>query len=242
MPQMNIRLRPNMSATQAHRQQHGCRYQDVRGRHPAQGHRRDVELVLDERQSDVDARRQEHHQEPAETGDEQHQGAVGAGEAGWIGVECGHRHKVGSMGAPRPSGRGADAGGPPPVEPDGPRSDGSESVAATAATVVIENFGGCARCFLTAQSSIALTMASRYLSGNPGGVCNSSSMLSMRPTARVVVGTHDELRPGGVEPALLHEAQGVDAGAGADGGEEQVERSGRRLARRRLARAGRSRW
>jgi hypothetical protein len=46
----------------------------------------------------------------------------------------------------------------------------------------------------------------------------------------VEVGTHGELRPRGVKAALLHEAKRIDARAGADGGEEQVERGGRRLA------------
>ena len=63
---------------------------------------------------------------PPKLADEQHQGTVGAGKARWVGVRCGHPHKVSSKGAPRPLGRrdAAAAGGSPPGGPipDGPSS------------------------------------------------------------------------------------------------------------------------
>ena len=55
--------------------------------------------------------------------------------------------------------------------------------AATAATVVISNAGGLCRCFFTVQRFMALTMASRYLSGKSAGSRSSRSILLIRPAA-----------------------------------------------------------
>ncbi len=76
--------------------------------------------------------------------------------------------------------------------------------------------GGCSSCRLTLHWSMARTTASRYLSGKPGGSSRSIWTADDQPRLRIVVVREREAGSFGVDAALLHEAQRVEARAGAE--------------------------
>ena len=129
------------------------------------------------------------------------------------------RHRPAASDRPRPSAAVPRAS----PGPRGASRHGVELVGHQASVVVMSNAGGWCRCFLTEQRLMELMTADLYFSGKPAGSFKSMSTLLMSPGAVELWG-HRDARALRVDAALLHEAEREDTGAGADRGEEEVER------------------
>ena len=83
-------------------------------------------------------------------------------------------------------------------------------------------------CFLTAHWSTARPIAPWYFSGKPGGSVSATLIADESLFLLVADGLDREAEPLRRDPALPTEAQGVEAHARRDRGEEEVERRRRR--------------